>query len=435
ISLLSLGGMTAFLPLYSKRALLVGVLAFVVFLLFENGPIRLPLHIDGHVDPRFERVKLVFTQNFIDGWERGGASLAVYHHGEKVVDIWGGYADRASLRKWKEDTLQVVFSTTKGIGAICVAMLVDRGYVSYDDLVMKHWPEFGQNGKDNVTVQMLMSHASGLAYLDENLSVEDAMDHKKVSGLIERQKPHWPPGTRSGYHIYSHGWLLDQLIRRVDPKHRGIGQFVKEELHDAHDIDFHVGLPIEEMGRVARLTAPSTLDRLSEVLTDFRVIKYFKAIKNLVTDSMLSRALGNLPWLECVYQMTVNNPDFWRVEQAAALGVGNARSLAKTFSLVGEKKLISKKTIDLLEVSHYSDTDLMMAEDTIKGNGLFFTPLHRGKTEYHIGHTGHGCQQVMVDLGNGLAIGYTNNALKTALGDLCRTWKRLQTSIYDSLDL
>ncbi|GMS87578.1 hypothetical protein PENTCL1PPCAC_9753, partial [Pristionchus entomophagus] len=102
-----------------------------------------------------------YRQNFHDGWERGGASLTVYHHGKKVVDIWGGYADRASLRKWKEDTLQVVFSTTKGVGAVCVAMLVDRGLVSYDDLVIKHWPEFGQNGKDNVTVQMLMSHAVG----------------------------------------------------------------------------------------------------------------------------------------------------------------------------------------------------------------------------------------------------------------------------------
>ncbi|GMT16792.1 hypothetical protein PFISCL1PPCAC_8089, partial [Pristionchus fissidentatus] len=430
----SVGGMGAF-PRYTKTALLVGVLAFVVFLLFENGPIRLPLHIDGHVDPRFERVKLVFTQNFIDGWERGGASLAVYHHGEKVVDIWGGYADRSALRTWKEDTLQVVFSTTKGISAVCVAMLVDRGLVSYDDLVIKHWPEFGQNGKDNVTVQMLMSHAAGLSYLEENFSVEDAMDHKKVSKAIEKQKPHWPPGTRSGYHIYSHGWLVDQLIRRVDTKKRGIGQFVKEELHDKHNIDFHVGLPNEEMVRVARLTAPSTLDRLSEVMTDYRVVKYFKAIKNLVTDSMLSRALRNLPWLECVYQMTVNNPDFWRVEQAAALGVGNARSLAKTFSLVGQKKVVSQKTLDLLQVSHYRDDDLMMNENTIKGNGLFFTPLNRGKAQYHIGHTGHGCQQVLVDLGNGLSIGYTNNALKTALGDLCRTWKRLQNSIYESLDL
>ncbi|GMS94188.1 hypothetical protein PENTCL1PPCAC_16363, partial [Pristionchus entomophagus] len=423
------------IPLYTKRGFLFGILTFVVFIIFENGPIRLPLHIDGHVDARFERVKDVFIQNFHDGWERGGASLTVYHHGKKVVDVLGGYADRASQRKWKEDTLQVTFSTTKGVGAVCVAMLVDRGLVSYDDLVVKHWPEFGQNGKDNVTVQMLMSHASGLAYMDENLSVEDAMDHKKVSAMIEKQKPHWPPGIRSGYHVYSHGWLLDQLIRRVDAKHRGIGQFIREELHDAHGIDFHVGLPNEEMIRVARLTAPSVLDRVSELLTDYRLFTVFWAYKDLFSDSMLSRALGNLPWLESFHQMTVNNPEFWKVEQAGALGVGNARSLAKIFSLLGEKKLVSQKTIDLLKKSHYKDVDLIIGAPTIKGNGFFFTTLNRGKGEYYIGHSGHGCQEVMVDFGNGIAVGYTNNALKTGMGEMCRTWNRLHTSIYDSLDL
>ncbi|GMS94658.1 hypothetical protein PENTCL1PPCAC_16833, partial [Pristionchus entomophagus] len=430
----SIGKMVS-IPLYTKRALIVGVLAFVVFIIFENGPIRLPVLIDGHVDERFERVKQVFTQNFNDGWERGGASLTVYHHGKKVVDVWGGYADRASLRKWKEDTLQVVFSTTKGVGAVCVAMLVDRGLVSYDDLVIKHWPEFGQNGKDNVTVQMLMSHASGLSYLDENLSVEDAMDHKKISAMIENQKPHWPPGTQTGYHIYSHGWLLDQLIRRVDTKHRGIGQFVREELHDAHGVDFHVGLPNEEVVRVARLTAPSVLDRAAKNLMTVSESMDYRNPFSPLQDSMLSRALGNLPWLESVYQMTVNNPDYWKIEQAAALGVGNARGLAQIFSLLGEKKLVSQKTIDLLKVSHYKDVDLMMGAPIIKGNGLFYTPLNRGESGYYIGHSGHGCQQVMVDFGNGIAVGYTNNALKTAMGEMCRTWNRLYNSIYDSLDL
>ncbi|VDM71823.1 unnamed protein product, partial [Strongylus vulgaris] len=139
-----------------------------------------------------------FSANFLEGWERGGASFVVYHNGKKVVDLWGGYADAESERPWKKDTLNVAFSCTKAFAALCVAKLVDGGHLKYDDLVIKFWPEFGKHGKENITIRWLLGHRvsarelvlrfpAGLAYTDKKIHFSIANDWKAIARVFEEQ--------------------------------------------------------------------------------------------------------------------------------------------------------------------------------------------------------------------------------------------------------
>lgn len=193
-----------------------------------------------------------FSENFEKDWEKGGAAVAVYHKGKLVADLYGGYADKEARRLWRKDTLNVSFSSTKAVSALCIAMLVDRGHLAYDDLVIKYWPEFGKYGKDKITIQWILSHMAGLAYLDAPISLEDAKSNpEEIARLFENQHPNWTPGQAVGYHaltckctlfeltisfcLFSDGWLLDQIVRRADPKHRSLGEFYRQEIAEKTD--------------------------------------------------------------------------------------------------------------------------------------------------------------------------------------------------------
>ncbi|XP_014668589.1 PREDICTED: beta-lactamase domain-containing protein 2-like [Priapulus caudatus] len=169
-------------------------------------------------------------KNFDKGIEEYGAAFTVYHKGKQVVNLWGGWADKRACVRWQKDTMAVSFSATKGCAALCVAILVDQGYLCYDDQVTKYWPEFEKHGKDDVTVKQLLSHQAGLAQVDQPLTLEIMKDRDAISSVLEDQSPLWLPGTAHGYHILTHGMLIDQLLRRVDPKKRTVGQFFKDEV-------------------------------------------------------------------------------------------------------------------------------------------------------------------------------------------------------------
>ncbi|KHJ79459.1 beta-lactamase, partial [Oesophagostomum dentatum] len=189
-----------------------------------------------------EKVALFFSKNFEDGWERDGASLAVFINGTKVVDLWGGYADQQAARKWRQDTMTVTFSTTKAVAALCVALLVERGRLRYDELVSTYWPGFAKHGKANVTVQMALSHeaCAGLGYLDTPITEEIAADHNKIREILENEWPKWEPGRKNGYHAYTYGWIIDQIVRHADEKHRSVGQFLREEITGPHRTSLHL---------------------------------------------------------------------------------------------------------------------------------------------------------------------------------------------------
>ncbi|XP_033103388.1 beta-lactamase domain-containing protein 2-like [Anneissia japonica] len=199
-----------------------------------------------------------YREHYLSGIEpsQGGSAFVVYHKGKKVVDIWGGYADKQSHRPWKQDTLANVYSTGKGVAAICIGMLVDRGLLSYDEKVVKYWPEFGKHGKENVTVKMLVSHQAAIPFPNETLTWDIFRDHEKLAGVLADSVPQWEIGTGHGYHTMTMASFCSVLVYKVDPKHRTLGQFVHDELYVPFGIDIHFGLPKELFHRVARMEEP-----------------------------------------------------------------------------------------------------------------------------------------------------------------------------------
>lgn len=206
--------------------------------------------IQGLCIPQFEAVKDAFSKNFEEGMEVG-ASFAAMINGKYVVDIWGGYKDINKTQPWEKDTICNVYSTTKVPTVLCTMMCVDRGLLDLDEKVAKYWPEFAQYGKENIIVRQLLSHTSGLAGIEEPIPSSAWYDWDKITRLLAAQKPWWEPGTKSGYHSATHGFLLGELVKRVTGK--SLGTFFKEEIADRLKIDFHIGLAEEHVPRVTKL--------------------------------------------------------------------------------------------------------------------------------------------------------------------------------------
>src|SRR5262245_9578272 len=209
--------------------------------------------IKGDVDEGYGPVFAQFRRNFA---ERGeiGAACAVYKDGVKVVDLWGGYRNGLTRTPWSPDTLVTMFSTTKGVSSLAVALAHSRGLLDYDEPVATYWPEFASGGKESVTVRQLLSHQAGLAAIDQPLSIADLADLDVVAGALARQVPAWTPGTRQGYHGISLGWYEGELLRRVDPAGRSLGRFFADEVAGPLGLEFHIGLPdTVDPDRVARI--------------------------------------------------------------------------------------------------------------------------------------------------------------------------------------
>lgn len=204
--------------------------------------------IEGHCDARFQPVRDEFERNFR---ERGeiGASVCVLVDGKSVVDLWGGLADRHSGRRWQHDTVGVVWSCTKGATALCAHILASRGQLQFDTPIAAYWPEFGQRGKDEITVRLLLSHQAGLPHLRQPLSPGVLYDWEQMCEYLAAEEPSWTPGTRQGYHAYTFGFLVGELVRRISGK--DVGTFFQDEVADPLGLDFWIGLPLEHESRVA----------------------------------------------------------------------------------------------------------------------------------------------------------------------------------------
>jgi len=208
--------------------------------------------ISGWVAPGFEAVRRAFQANFDAGAEVG-AAFAAYHRGQKVVDLWGGVADATTGRPWEEDTLVLVYSTTKGITAMCANRLAQEGALDVDAPVVTYWPEFAAAGKAGITVADLLAHRAGLAWIDGTMSFEDMVAWDPVIRALERQAPSWPPGTAHGYHATTYGWLVGEVVRRVTGV--SLGTFLRNEVAGPLGAEFFIGLPASEEHRVARLVS------------------------------------------------------------------------------------------------------------------------------------------------------------------------------------
>jgi len=209
----------------------------------------------GFVDDRFAPVGAVFEEGLASGAEVG-ASVCVNVDGQTVVDLWGGFADAARTRPWQRDTIVNVYSCTKTMTALTALLLADRGEVDLAAPVSRYWPPFAANGKDRVTVAHLLSHSSGLSGWAQPIAAADLYDWEKVTGLLAAQAPFWPPGTASGYHVLTHGYLVGEVVRRVTG--RTLGTVFRQEIAEPLGADFHIGLPAREDARVAEVIPAGT---------------------------------------------------------------------------------------------------------------------------------------------------------------------------------
>jgi len=281
--------------------------------------------VSGGVDEAFGPVADAFRRNFA---ERGeiGAACSAYRDGRTVVDLWGGYRDGVSRAPWLGDTLVPMFSTTKGVASMAVAVAHSRGLLDYDAPVASYWPEFAAAGKQAVTVRQLLSHQAGLCAIDERLELADLLDLDRVADVIARQRPAWAPGTRHGYHGITLGWYEGELIRRVDPGGRSLGRFFADEVAAPLGLDFFIGLPDSVPAeRVATIHGYKPAEMLLH-LHEFPP-RFVFAFLN--PRSITYRTFGNPRVLGLVNEY--NRRELQRAEIPAANGIGTPRSVAKAY--------------------------------------------------------------------------------------------------------
>lgn len=212
------------------------------------------VQIHGDCDPAFEPVRACFEQNFHELREQG-AALAIHIAGRKVVDLWGGVRERAGAA-WTQDTLVNVYSSTKGLAALCVQQLIDRGALDPEARVADYWPEFAQAGKSEIQLRTVLCHAAGLAVIDERLAHASMYDQARMAHALAAQAPNWVPGEKHGYHALTFGFLLAELVKRVAGV--SLGRYLREQIAGPLDAEVYIGLPEALDARVAKVTRPLT---------------------------------------------------------------------------------------------------------------------------------------------------------------------------------
>ncbi|MEU1163043.1 serine hydrolase domain-containing protein, partial [Streptomyces sp. NPDC005921] len=287
--------------------------------------------IHGEVADGFEGVREAFAANFD---ERGdiGAAVCVYRDGRPVVDLWGGVADPDTGREWERDTLQLVYSATKGVTATAVHLLAQRGELDLDAPVAAYWPEFGVNGKADIPVRWLLSHRAGVVGVEPPVPVDAALDWDPIVDAVAAQPPAWVPGSAHGYHGRTFGWLVGEVIRRVSG--RTPGRFVAEEIAGPLGIDFFIGLPESERGRVSRMVYQEPAVDLGAIPLEV-IPPEFRELVAAMRDprSLYSRAFA----VTEPAAIDFNSPEVQAAELPSSNGIGTARGLARMYaSLIGE---------------------------------------------------------------------------------------------------
>lgn len=339
------------------------------------------LQIYGSTTPRFSAVREAFIANFTQRGELGGA-CCIYQGGEKVVDLWGGIRDRSTGDPWCEDTMAVVHSATKGLAAMVMALAHSRGWLDYEERVATYWPEFAQNGKEQITVRQLLAHQAGLFAFDEPVDRAVIADLDKLAEVMARQRPAWPPGERQAYHAISLGFYEGELIRRVDPRHRTLARVFDEELAKPLGLEFYLRLP-ESLpnARLARLEPPSFWQRL--------------------TSMPLPVVLASLQRRSPLYRSLIANPgtgfylDPERVivrnlEAPSGLGVGSARAIAKAYGVFatgGHELGLRRETLDALTAPAIPSRHGFF-DECFRGPAQFAFGFMKPSESFRFGHSG-----------------------------------------------
>jgi CubicO group peptidase (beta-lactamase class C family) len=387
--------------------------------------------VQGHVAPGFEEVREEFARNFRERRELG-AACAAYHRGEKVVDLWGGVRHAPSGAPWEEDTLVLVYSTSKGMAATAIALAHSRGLVDYDELVATYWPEFAQNGKQDVTVRQLLGHEAGLCALDERVSSRNLGDFAELDRILAAQPPAWRPGTRHGYHALSIGWYESALMRRIDPEGRSLGRFFAEEIAAPLDLEFYFGLPDSvSRERTARIQSPKpgTLAR------ELRRMPPKMAIGFLDPRSLTARTFANPKFRSAA---TLDSSRYRALEIPAGGGIGQVRSLAKAYSDLatgGHAIGLSPETLEEImapaRIPSGGAEDLVLRVPAMFSLGFMKPPPDApfGTTWTSFGHPGAGGSFAFADPDAEISFAYAMNRMGLYLIDDPRE-KALRDAVY-----
>jgi len=367
------------------------------------------LTIHGECAARFGRVREVFESHFRQGREIG-AALAVVLDGETVVDLWAGWADPAKTRPWQRDTIANVYSCTKAMTALCAHQLVERGRLDLDAPVADYWPEFAQAGKAKLPVRWLLSHRSGLAAVRDVLPPEALYDWNAMTAALAAQEPWWEPGSAHGYHAVTFGWLVGEVVRRIDG--RSLGTYFRDEIARPLGLDFHIGLADSEHGRVADLSdlAMAPTDDLPADAVGLAQVIFADP------EGLTSRAFLNPPSMA----FGPNNAEWRRAEIPGANGHAGARDLARVYGalavggdLDGAHVLAPASLARLTEEQSFGP-DLVLQVSTRFGAGVMLsqnTPDMRFGSARGFGHPGAGGSVGFADPSVRLGFGYLPNRL------------------------
>ena len=354
------------------------------------------MEIQGECDSQFSKVKETFEKLYREDREIGSC-FAVYKDGNPLVNLWGGFQDKDKTKPWQKDNLITVYSTTKGVAAFCIALAMEKGLLKYEEKVSTYWPEFASNGKKDITIGMLMSHQAGICS-PETRNVDDYYNQNLMAEKLAGMTPIWEPGTASGYHSMTFGWLTSELILRVTGK--SLGTFFREEVGDRHEIDFFIGLPESEDHRVAELIP---FDIVRNENSDQQQVE--------LTDAQKSQrnSAGTLD---------IQNTKEWRqAEIPSANGQGNAGGLAKLYSLIvpedNNLKLLKDDTVNQMTTMQIEGRDLVLAVQVRWGVG-FILNKHKiiyGPIEGAFGHSGYGGSCAFGDPENKIGVSYVMNRM------------------------
>ena len=333
-----------------------------MFMLFTQSR---HVKVNGHVSPGFEGVRDVFAENFSRRHELGGAVCA-YHRGRKVVDLWGGIRNKSTGEPWEPDTMAILHSATKGLAAMTMALAHSRGWLDYEERVCTYWPEFAQQGKEKITVRQLLAHQAGLFAINEPVDRALVADLDRLAVVLARQKPAWEPGTRQAYHALTLGFYEGELLRRIDPHHRSLGQFFQDEIAAPLGEEMYLRLPDSiPNARLAPLAQPRPIDMIW--ILPMRLIA-MNHRSNIYRALVVNPGSGVYLDERHVYARNLEVP--------SGGGVSTARAMAHAYSVFatgGEELGLRRETLDQL------------AAPAIPPTRGFFDQCLKGKVQFSLG--------------------------------------------------
>ena len=360
------------------------------------------MQIQGYFDLKFEALRDAFAALFDEPQERGMA-LCVQVGGETVVDLWAGVADKEGQQAWHSDTILNLFSCTKTFAAVTALQLVGEGKLELDAPVARYWPEFGAAGKDKITLRHLLSHQAGLPALREMLPAEALYDWHAMTTALAAEQPWWPLGEGHGYAPITYGWLVGEVLRRVEG--RGPGESIVARTAKPLGLDFHVGLADEEFDRVAII---------SRGKGNFGDASAQRLLKTMMSEpaAMSTRAFTNPPSI----MTSTNKPEWRRMQQPAANGHGNARSLAGFYSGLLDGQLLESELLAELTREHAVGEDKTLLTRTRFGLGCMLDQPEIANATYGMGprafgHPGAGGSIGFADPERDVAFGFVTNNL------------------------